>query len=276
MKRSIDILVLSDLHLGTFGAQAHKLLAYLDSIDPEMVVLNGDIVDIWLFDRDKFPKTHLKVLKYFINYVKEGKVVYYLPGNHDDDLRRFSGFVFENFHLKDEIVLNLKGKKTWFFHGDKFDKSVSGAMRGLAVMGGKAYDRLVKTNRDLNKWLDFLGMERTHFSRSLKSKTKKKVSEKVDFEQMSVDHAIENGYDVMVCGHVHKPGVWERKASKGKQKITYHNSGDWVESCTALEYNKGKWTLYTHPADEPAYYKTFLRDFKLSEEIDVSPTMHLE
>ena len=114
-KRKVEIVVISDLHLGTFGCQAANIYAYLKSVEPEILVLNGDIIDIWQFRKNYFPKTHLKVIKQILSLASKGTTVYYLTGNHDEALRRFSDFSIGNIHLQDHLVLNLENGKSLVF-----------------------------------------------------------------------------------------------------------------------------------------------------------------
>ncbi|MGB1248813.1 MAG: UDP-2,3-diacylglucosamine diphosphatase [Chitinophagales bacterium] len=246
IKREIDIVVLSDLHLGSNACRAGRLNRYLKPIAPKKVILNGDIIDIWLLDLKKWPKKHTKILAHFFNWMINDIPIYYITGNHDDTLRKFTGLKFHNFKLLDELVLDLDGKKTWILHGDKFDKSVSGKQRKLAIRAGKAFDQFVRFNRFVNEWERFVGRKETNFSKTLKDKTKKSIKQKNDFEQQYIDYASKNGIDAVVCGHVHNPGIWQMVATENRKEITYLNSGDWTESCTALEYKEGKWELFRH------------------------------
>ena len=118
------MVVISDVHLGTFGSHAKELYNYLSSIKPKKLILNGDIIDIWQFSKSYFPKNHLKVIKKIIDLTSKGTQVYYITGNHDEMLRKFSDTRMGNFSVIDKLVLELDGKKAWFFHGDVFDVSV--------------------------------------------------------------------------------------------------------------------------------------------------------
>jgi UDP-2,3-diacylglucosamine pyrophosphatase LpxH len=122
-KRPVEIVVLSDIHLGTYGCHSKELLRYLKSIDPKMIILNGDIIDIWQFNKSYFPESHTKVLRRFLKYVSADIPVYYLTGNHDEMLRKFADFEMGSLKLQNKLVLELDGKKAWFFHGDVFDVS---------------------------------------------------------------------------------------------------------------------------------------------------------
>lgn len=247
-KRKPKIVILSDLHLGTYGCHAKELLNYLKSILPEILILNGDIIDIWNFKKRYFPKEHLSVIFEIIKLSQKGTVVYYLTGNHDDLLRHFSGSDFGNIKLLDKLVLKIRGKNYWFFHGDVFDASIQHA-RWLAKLGGKGYDSLIVLNRIINKCAITLGRKPMSFSKKIKENVKKAVRFIDDFEQTAVDLAIENNYDYVVCGHIHQPCIKKMFHSSLKGNVQYMNSGDWVESLTALEYEGDHWTMFKHHFD---------------------------
>ncbi len=120
-KREVEIVVISDVHLGTYGCQAKELLKYLKSIKPKKIILNGDIIDIWQFSKRYWPESHMKVIRKLMKFVVEGIPVYYLTGNHDELLRKFTDLNMGSFHLQNKLVLNVDGKNAWFFHGDIFD-----------------------------------------------------------------------------------------------------------------------------------------------------------
>lgn len=118
------MVVISDVHLGTYGSHARELYNYLSSIKPKILVLNGDIIDIWQFRKSYFPKAHLKVIQKIISLATKGTKVYYITGNHDEMLRKFSDMNMGNLTLVDKLILDLDDKKAWIFHGDVFDTSV--------------------------------------------------------------------------------------------------------------------------------------------------------
>ncbi|WP_288985073.1 UDP-2,3-diacylglucosamine diphosphatase [uncultured Flavobacterium sp.] len=242
-KRKVEICVISDVHLGTYGCHASELLDYLDSIKPKILILNGDIIDIWQFRKSYFPKSYLKVVKKLISFTSKGTKVYYITGNHDEMLRKFSDTHMGNFSLIDKLVLNLDGKKAWFFHGDVFDSSVHSA-KWIAKLGGYGYDYLILLNRLINWCLIKLGKEPYFLSKKIKGSVKKAVKFISDFETTATEIAIENNYDFVCCGHIHEPKMIHQITKKGS--TLYLNSGDWIENLTALEYNKKRWKLYHH------------------------------
>lgn len=242
-KRKLDIVVLSDIHLGTFGCHAKELLQYLATIKPKVLILNGDIIDIWQFRKSYFPNSHLRVLKKIISFSTKGTKVYYITGNHDEFLRKFSDIHIGNFSLVDKLVLELDDKKAWLFHGDVFDASITHT-KWLAKLGGWGYDMLILINRFINFILVKMGKEPYSLSKKIKSSVKKAVKFINDYEEVCTELAIEKKYDYVICGHIHEPKIEHIENHKGK--TTYLNSGDWIENLTALEYNNKRWKLYNH------------------------------
>lgn len=242
-KRKIDLLVLSDVHLGTYGCNAKELLHYLKSIDPKTVVLNGDIIDIWQFSKRYWPKSHMKVVKQLMDWITRGKKTYYITGNHDEMLRRFAGFHMGPFSIVNKLVLKLDdGKKAWIFHGDVFDVIMEHS-KWLAKLGAIGYDALILLNRLVNFISEKIFRRgRISLSKRIKNGVKSAIKFIHNFEQTSADIGISNHYDYVVCGHIHQPEM--RRISNATGSIMYLNSGDWIENLTALEYNRGEWSIY--------------------------------
>ncbi|QNR24138.1 UDP-2,3-diacylglucosamine diphosphatase [Croceimicrobium hydrocarbonivorans] len=247
-KRELPLVVISDTHLGTYGCRAEELYRYLKSIKPETLVLNGDIIDIWQFRKRYFPKAHLKVLKQIISMASKGTKVYYLTGNHDEALRRFSDFTLGNITLADKLILDLPDGKAWIFHGDIFDASIQNA-KWLAKLGGWGYDLLIMINSLLNWALEKMGRERYSLSKKIKNSVKKAVTYIQSFEDTAAELAIDQGYKYVICGHIHQPQQREIKSEKGS--CTYLNSGDWIENLCALEFNGEAWELYQYDTKPP-------------------------
>lgn len=245
-KRQVEVAVISDIHLGTYGCQAKEVVSYLKSIQTDILVLNGDIIDIWQFSKRYFPTSHMQVLKEIMKHIARGTEVYYLTGNHDELLRKFSDFTLGNFHLRDKLILELDGKKAWLFHGDVFDASMKHA-KWLAKLGGIGYDLLILINSLINWALNKMGREKMSFSKKVKASVKSAVSFISDFEKVAAELAIEEEYDYVICGHIHHPEIREIHTPKGS--VAYLNSGDWVESLTALEYSEGAWSLVEYEAE---------------------------
>ncbi|RED45149.1 UDP-2,3-diacylglucosamine pyrophosphatase LpxH [Winogradskyella eximia] len=252
IKRKVEIAVISDVHLGTYGCHAKQLLTYLNSIEPKKLILNGDIVDIWQFKKRYFPKSHLSVIKKIMDFAANGTEVIYITGNHDEMLRKFADTEIGNISIVNKLVLELDGKRAWFFHGDVFDISIQNA-KWLAKLGGYGYDFLILINRVMNWCSDKLGKERYSLSQKIKNSVKGAVKYINDFEKVATDLAIENGYDYVICGHIHQPKMLQVGNKRGK--TMYLNSGDWVENFTALEYQFKRWKIYNYNKDKlSAFY----------------------
>ncbi len=243
MKRKVDIVVISDIHLGTYGCHANELFDYLDSIDPSTLILNGDIIDIWAFKKSYFPTSHVKVVQKILKLATSNTKVYYLLGNHDEALRKYAEMSLGNVKLGNKLVLKIGNKRAWFFHGDIFDLSMK-YTKWLAKLGGKGYDMLIMLNQLSNIILDAFGFERYSFSKKIKSSFKKAVQYIQDFEQAAIELAANKEYDYVVCGHIHTPAA--RKVTVKNKELWYLNCGDWIESLTSLECTNGQWTVYHH------------------------------
>jgi UDP-2,3-diacylglucosamine pyrophosphatase LpxH len=246
-KRKVEVVVISDVHLGTYGCHAKELLRYLKSVKPKKLILNGDIIDIWQFSKHYWPQSHMQVVKHITGLIAKDVKVYYVTGNHDEMLRRFVGFKMGSLKIVNKLVLNLDGKKAWVFHGDVFDVTMQHA-KWLAKLGAVGYDTLILINRAVNFILQKLGRGKISLSKKIKNSVKSAVKFINVFEKTAADIGISNEYDYVVCGHIHQPEIREIKNEKGA--ITYLNSGDWIENLTALEYNEGEWTLYKYNEDE--------------------------
>ena len=242
-KRKLEIAVISDVHLGTYGCHAKELLAYLKSIRPKTLVLNGDIIDIWQFSKRYWPKSHMKVVKELMSIIAKGTKVYYVTGNHDEMLRRFEGFKLGSFRIVNKVLLELSnGKRAWVFHGDVFDVTMQHS-RWLAKLGAVGYDTLILINRFANFISEKVFRKgKLSLSKRIKDSVKSAVKFINSFEQTAADIGIANGYDYVVCGHIHQPEI--RTITNAQGSILYLNSGDWIENLTALEYDAGEWNLY--------------------------------
>lgn len=263
--RSVELVVISDVHLGTFGCRAKELLHYMKSINPECIILNGDIIDIWQFNKRYWPKSHMKVIKHLLKWIVEGKKIYYITGNHDEMLRRFKNFRVENFEIVNKIVLELKGGKAWFFHGDVFDVTMQYS-KFLTKLGGIGYNTLILINSCINYLLLQLGYPRLSLSKTIKNSVKSAVKYINKFEKIAVEVAASNQYKYVVCGHIHQPNI-EIYKHKGR-KITYLNSGDWIENLSALEYKNGHWKIHYHNPEDYQLPENFnLEESKSTQEL---------
>ena len=243
-KRRVQVAIISDLHLGMRGCRAEEVLSYLRSIDPEILVLNGDVVDIWQFNKRYFPPAHMSVVREILSLVAQDKRIYYITGNHDEVFRRFAGFRTGSFQLVNKLVLELDGKKAWMFHGDVFDVTMQYS-KWLAKLGGKGYDALIWINHLVNRISQAMGRGRISLSKKVKESVKGAVKFINHFEETAAGIAASNGYDYVVCGHIHQPADRIIQTESGAS-VRYLNSGDWVENCTALEYAEGEWSIRVH------------------------------
>ena len=247
-KRHVDVVVISDLHLGTYGCHAKEIVNYLQSISPNLLILNGDIVDGWQFNKRYFPAAHLEVINEILTLQHNGTRVVYITGNHDEFLRRYSDLNIGNFQLTDKLIIEIDGKLTWIFHGDVFDNTTKGSAKLLAKLGGKGYDMLILINRFINFSLQKLGKEKISISKKIKNSVKKAVRYISDFEETAASPAIEHNYDYVICGHIHQP---QQKVITNKHgKVIYLNSGDWIENLTSLEYYDHGWHIYHYNDEE--------------------------
>lgn len=263
-KRQLDIAVISDIHLGTLSCHADELLSYLNSIKPKTLILNGDIIDIGQFSKRYFPATHLKVLRKIMGMATNGTEVYYITGNHDDMVRRFSGTSLGNIHVVDKLSLELDGKRAWFFHGDIFDITIKNA-KWVAKLGAYSYDLLLLVNKITNSVLFKLGREKYSLAKKIKHNVTGARKFIKNFEQAAKELAIENNYDYVICGHIHQPNkeIYENELGQ----CTYLNSGDWVENLTALEYTFKRWKIYRYSSDKlsPFYVDEELKSMNLQD-----------
>lgn len=247
-KREVDIVVISDVHLGTYGCHSQELLKYLKSIKPKILILNGDIIDIWQFSKSYWPETHMKVVRRILKFVTEGIPVYYLTGNHDEMLRKFADFNLGSFQLLNKVVLNIDGKKAWIFHGDIFDVTMQHS-RWLAKLGALGYDTLIMINSITNSFLTLIGRQKMSFSQKVKARFKDAVKFINHFEQTAADLAVDKNYAFVICGHIHHPEIRQIASTDKTGSVLYLNSGDWVESLSSLEYKDGTWTIFRYQAD---------------------------
>ena len=269
-KRAVDVVVISDIHLGAFGCHAKELLIYLRSIHPKLLILNGDIIDIWQFRKRYFPKHHLMVIRHLTGLIAKNTKVVYITGNHDELMRKFVKFNIGSFKLVNKLLIEIGGKKTWIFHGDVFDITMQYS-KWLARLGSTGYDLLILMNNVTNYILTTLGREKISFAKRIKHSVKTAVSYINKFEETAAGIAISKGYQNVICGHIHQPEI--RKICNSQGEVTYMNSGDWVESLSALEYYKGEWSIYNYREDE--YCQSYAHAARKSESPSHKETFEL-
>ena len=276
-KRPVDLVIISDVHLGAFGCHARELLQYLRSIKPKTLILNGDIIDIWQFRKRYYPKSHLMVIRYLTGLITKNTKVYYITGNHDELMRKFVKFNIGAFKLVNKLLIEIEGKKAWIFHGDVFDITMQHS-KWLAKFGSLGYDLLILLNSFVNFILTSCGQQKISFSKRIKHSVKRAVSFINKFEETAAGIAISKGYSYVICGHIHQPEM--RTVSNAQGSVIYMNSGDWVENLSAIEYHEGRWKIYnfredlfaqayalaSEKADSPSHKETFeelLKEFEM-------------
>ena len=227
---------ISDTHLGTAGCNAELLLDFLKAIQPDTLYLVGDIIDGWRLKRGWYwPPLHNDVVRRVLKLANKGTRVVYVPGNHDEMLRDYTGLSFGGVEVVAEAIhLTADGRRLLVLHGDEFDGVVLYA-RWLAFLGDYAYSALLRLNIAFNLVRRRFGLPYWSLSAHLKKKVKNAVAFISKFEEAVAHAAAERGVDGVVCGHIHCAEV------RNFGGVTYYNDGDWVESCTALvEHRDGR------------------------------------
>jgi UDP-2,3-diacylglucosamine pyrophosphatase LpxH len=227
---------ISDTHLGTAGCNAELLLDFLKSVDCETLYLVGDIVDGWQLRKGWYwPPRHNDIVRCILKKAKHGTRVIYVPGNHDEAFRGYTGINLGGVELMHEAIHHTAdGRKLLILHGDEFDGVVLYA-KWLAFLGDSAYTLLLKANRVLNWVRRKRGLPYWSLSSHLKKKVKNAVQFISSFEEVVAHAAHERGANGVVCGHIHSAEI------RQIGDVVYYNDGDWVESCTALvEYPDGR------------------------------------
>ena len=244
--RKLDISVISDVHLATLASKAKYLLKYLKSINPKMLVLNGDIIDSWRFSRNYFPKAHLKVIRQVVKMMEKGVQVIYITGNHDDVFRKFNNTRLGNFSIVNQLELTIENQKIWIFHGDVFDSIIHHSPR-LAKFGAAAYGLLTVINRMMNFIIRIFGGHDILLYKSMKDRISNERKVLTNFELAIANAALSKEIDLVICGHTHIPV--DKTITNDKGSIRYINCGDWLENYTAAECMDGNWTLQYFKSD---------------------------
>lgn len=231
----------SDIHLGTKFSQAERFLDFMKTHESENLYLVGDIIDGWAMKRKfRWKQSHSDVIQKILKKARKGTNVYFITGNHDEFIRPFIPlFLGQNFKISNqETYIGVDDKRYYVTHGDFFD-SVTMTKKWLAVVGDYGYDFLLHLNAILQFFRRLLRVKRYwSLSKYVKDNVKKSVSFITDYEQVLAKHAKHKGYDGVICGHIHKAEI------RMVDGIEYKNSGDWVESCTALvETFDGEWQI---------------------------------
>ncbi len=238
---------ISDLHLGTPGCQAEKLLDFLKHTESTYLYLVGDIIDGWALRRRWFwHQSHNDVVQKILRKSRKGTFVTYIAGNHDEAARNFIGLAFGGIVIEDEVVhITEKGKRLLVLHGDRFDGVIQCA-KWLAYLGDQAYTASLKVNQWFNWTRRHVGLPYWSLSQYLKQRVKNAVSYITSFEVALAHEAKARNFDGVVCGHIHQPEI------RDIDGVTYCNDGDWVESLSALvETMEGELKLVYWRMDAP-------------------------
>ena len=223
----IDALFISDVHLGTKGSNADKLLEILKQYQPETLFLVGDIIDGWMLKRKfRWSQSHTNVIRKILSYSKNGTKVIYIPGNHDEFLREYLDMNFGNIEIHNEYIYN----NTYITHGDLYDGVVK--LKWLGILGSIGYDFAISIDRRLKSW----GYKRS-LSKYLKGKVKEAIKFMTSYEEEIVRQGIKHECHTVICGHIHHP---EDKVING---VRYLNSGDWIENNSYIIYNNNEYTV---------------------------------
>jgi len=231
------IVIMSDLHLGMNNSKPKSILNFLNSIQTDLLILNGDIIDIDAIKRgSKWKNKHTKVLLKILDLSKTTKVIY-IRGNHDDDVKHFYEAKIGNIEIKNEHTINDDDKKYLVLHGDQFE-NFGGKFKIVYHIGSILYDILLTLNSYYNAIREKLNLPYHSLSKVAKQNVKKIMSFIFKFETKAIEYAAKKGYDGVICGHIHTPTI------KKVSNIEYMNSGDWVENKTAIALtNKNEWLI---------------------------------
>ena len=227
--RKCHALFLSDLHLGTKGCQAERVLDFLRWHDADLIYLVGDIVDGWQLRHGWYwPQAHNDVVQKLLRKARKGARIVYVPGNHDEFLREYYGTHFGGVEVAETAIHEARdGRRYLVIHGDHFDMVVKHA-RWLAYLGDYAYTAALLLNRAFNAGRRLLGFPYWSLSQWLKLKVKNAVSYIGEYERTLVAEAHRHKVDGVICGHIHHAAIHDDFG------VRYINCGDWVESCTAV------------------------------------------
>ncbi len=237
--KNYKTIFISDIHLGSKACQAELLLDFLKHNDSEKLYLVGDIVDGWRLKRKWYwPQSHNDVVQKILRKARKGTEIIYVPGNHDEGLRRYIGTHFGGIEVRPtDIYEAVNGDKYLVLHGDSFDNVMLYA-RWLASIGDHAYDLVLRLNTVFNGLRRLMGLRYWSLSAFLKIKVKNAVQFISEFERVLVQEAQKAGVQGVICGHIHHAQM------KRYGDVIYMNDGDWVESCTALvEHFDGTWEI---------------------------------
>lgn len=240
-RKHFKTIVLSDIHLGTKHSKTDEVSHFLSNVDCDQLILNGDIVDGWHLKKSgtkTWQARHTRFIKILMKMMEhKGTQIVYVRGNHDDFLNSLVPFNFANVSIVKDYEIMSGGKRYFVTHGDIFDR-VTTQMRWLAKLGDIGYTALLSFNSLYNHWRAKIGKPYYSLSQRAKQKVKSAVNYISDFEHTLSEFARVRKYDGIICGHIHHP------ANTIYNGIHYLNSGDWVETMSALvETDAGEWKI---------------------------------
>jgi UDP-2,3-diacylglucosamine pyrophosphatase LpxH len=224
-------IIVSDIHLGTKDSKVKKFIEFLEENSTELLILNGDIIDGWALNRgSKWKKSHTEVISKLLKLSKKTKIIW-IRGNHDEFIKDYIGSEFGNIEMREDYVLKLKESNYFVFHGDVIDVFIT-RYKWIAKLGSIGYDLALWVNRWYNRWRTWRGLPYRSISKDIKQGVKGAINYINDFESSAITMAKKNGCQGVICGHIHQA------ADKFMKEGHYLNSGDWVESMTALIIDK--------------------------------------
>ncbi len=258
----VRTVIISDVHLGTHDCKAREVNHFLKFTRCDKLILNGDIIDGWRLKQTTYwPKTHTRFIRLILKKMeKRDTEIIYLRGNHDDVLRKFLPMTFENMQIvEDHVHETADGRRYFVLHGDVFD-TVTKNFVFLAYLGDWGYRALMRLNRLYNKWRAWRGKEYYSISKAIKARVKQAVSHVSNFEQHIAELAKSRGCTGVLCGHIHTA------ADRMMGDVHYLNSGDWVESLTAIiEHFDGRMELIDFAA--------FRKEYPLEDDTDTADSL---
>lgn len=266
MKRKLEAVVISDVHLGSLVSRANELNEYLKTIDPKVLILNGDFLDMWQLRMKFVFPGHIQVIRRVLKMLKNGTRVVYLPGNHDEALRRYMPIeIGLNFMMTNEFIIETPFEKILIFHGDIFDRTVQGTGRFIGKLGTWAYNLLFAFNKSVDKLFTFFSRDGKtkplSLARRLAQKNNRAVAKAIQFEKNVVDFAHARGFDTVIVGHSHVPMV--EAFVRDNKWVRYLNSGDWTEHMTSLELDEHfEWHLHEYNGPKNL---TFVKDVDVED-----------
>jgi UDP-2,3-diacylglucosamine pyrophosphatase LpxH len=219
-------IIVSDLHLGTKDSKSKEFIDFLSTHPTDLLILNGDIIDGWALNRgSKWKKSHTKVISKLLKLSNDTKIIW-VRGNHDEFIGEFIGFNFGNIQIVEDYILNVGGGY-YIFHGDVIDVFIT-KYKWLAKIGSIGYDMALWLNRWYNRYRAWRKLPYQSISQQIKAGVKQATNYINDFEGAAIKMAHKKSCAGVICGHIHQPANFNINGEH------YLNSGDWVESGTAI------------------------------------------